>query len=112
MTHKKEMDKNIRRMKELVEIQEVTNTGLNFNIPFEWDPASDKITQRKSISLLAKISKRTGKTQKDLGKEIELRAMLLQAMANRKETDFKRVNEVVKDYYLDKNKILKEYKII
>ncbi len=112
MTHKKEMDKNIRRMKELVEIQEVTNTGLNFNIPFEWDPATDKIQQKKTLSLLAKISKRTGKNVKDLAKEIELRAMLLTAMSNRKETDFKRVNDVVKEYYLDRNKVLREYKII
>jgi len=114
MTHKKEKDKNIRRMKELVEIKSMSNDigKVDQNIPFKWDPISDKIIQQTGLFLFEKINKRTGKPVQELNRELELRAMLLTAMANRKIQDFKQVNQIIKEYYLDKNKVLKEFGII
>ena len=112
MTHMKESDRNIRRMKELVEIQTVTEQGMKFNIPFEWNPITDKIEQKRGLYILTKISKRSGRSVQELERELELRAMLLQTLANRQIQDFKEVNQIIKEYYIDKEKVLREYGII
>lgn len=112
MAHHKESTRNIRRLKELVEIQNVSEQGINYNVPFEWDPVNDKVIQKKGFYLLEKISKRTGISINELNREIEQRAMLLQTLANRKIQDFKLVNNVIKEYYVNKNKILKQFGII
>ena len=112
MTHMKQSDKNIRRMKELVEIQSVTEKGMAFNIPFEWNPVTDKVEQKKSLYLFTKISKRSGKPTKEIERELELRTMLLQSVANRKIQDFKEVNNIIKAYYIDKEKVLREFGVL
>ncbi len=114
MTHVKEIDKNLRRLKELVEIKSMSNDigKLDKNTPFEWDPVSDKVTQKSGFYLFEKVSKRTGITIQELNRELELRTMLLQTMANRKIQDFEQVNDVIKRYYLDKNIVLKDFRII
>jgi archaeal flagellar protein FlaI len=112
MTHHKESTKNIRRLKELVEIQKVTEDGVIHNIPFSWDPFTDKIVQKQQITLLQKISERSGILLAEVQRELQMRAMLLQVMTNRKILDFKKVNLIIKEYYLDKNKILKEFGVI
>ncbi len=112
MTHMKTASRNLRRLKELVEIQRVSDQEMSYNIPLQWDPRTDKITQIKGFYLLDKMSKKTGMSVQNLNREIEVRAMLLQTMANRKMQDFKQFNEVVKEYYTDKNKVLKEFGII
>ncbi|MBT3721313.1 type II/IV secretion system ATPase subunit [archaeon] len=111
MTHLKESQRNIRRMKELVEIQSVTEKGLSFNIPFEWNPINDKVEQKRSLYLLTKISKRSGKQIPELERELQVRTILLQAMANRKIEDFKEVNDIIKAYYLNSKKVLSEFGI-
>jgi archaeal flagellar protein FlaI len=114
MTHMKELDKNLRRLKELVEVKGMSNDigKVDKNTPFEWDPISDKIIQKSQFYLFEKVSKRTGITIPELNRELELRAMLLQTMANRKIQDFKQVNEIIKEYYLDKNKVLRQFRLI
>jgi hypothetical protein len=114
MTHVKEIDKNLRRLKELVEIKSMSNEvgKVEKNVPFEWDPVSDKIVQKTGFFILEKVSKRTGIPIKELENELSLRTMLLQTMANRNMQDFDKVNEVIKTYYLEKNKVLKEFGII
>ena len=114
MTHVKELDKNLRRMKELVEIKGMPSEigKVEENIPFEWDPITDKIIQKGNFILFEKVSKRTGVPIPELNKELELRAMLLQNMANRKIQDFDKVNQVIKEYYIDKNKVLREFRIL
>jgi flagellar protein FlaI len=114
MTHLKEMDKNVRRLKELVEVKSMSNDigRVDKNTPFEWDPVTDKVLQKSQFYLFEKISKRTGITIAELNRELEYRAMLLQTMANRKIQEFKQVNDIIKEYYLDKNKVLRQFRII
>jgi flagellar protein FlaI len=114
MTHLKETNRNYRRLKQLVEIKSMLSElgKVDQNIPFEWDPISDKIMQKSGFYLFTELSKRTGVSISELNKELELRAVLLQTMANRKIQDFKKVNDIIKEYYLDKNKVLKVFGII
>ena len=112
MTHHKESTKNIRRLKELVEIQSVKDQVVTHNIPFAWDPFTDKVEQKKGLYILQKISQRAGITIDVLNRELQLRAMLLQTLANRKMTDFKQINLIIKEYYIDPEKILREYGVL
>ncbi len=114
MTHLKETNKNIRRLRELVEIIQMSKEigKVDTNTPFIWDPVSDRIVQKTGFYLFQKINKRTGKNINELNRELQLRAMLLQAMANKKIQDFKQVNEIIKEYYLDKTKVLKSFGIL
>ncbi|MFH2020511.1 MAG: type II/IV secretion system ATPase subunit [archaeon] len=111
MTHLKEAEKNLRRLKQVVEIIGVNDKGLSFNVPFEWDPITDQIQQKNAIYIVNKLSKRSGKPVHDLMKELEQRAFLLEVMAKKKITDFKEVNKIIKEYYVDKNKVLKSFGI-
>jgi archaeal flagellar protein FlaI len=111
MTHLKEAERNVRRLKQVVEIMSVGEKGLSFNAPFEWDPATDKINQKNAFYMLTKLNKRTGKPIKDLQEEIDKRTMLLQTLANKKITDFKEVNRIIKEYYLDRKKVMEEFGI-
>ncbi|MEM4397301.1 MAG: type II/IV secretion system ATPase subunit [Candidatus Woesearchaeota archaeon] len=114
MSHLKEMDKNIRRLKELVEIKTTNNEfgKIDKNIAFEWDPVSDKILQKSGFYSFEKISKKTGQSFAYLNRELELRTILLQILANRKIQDFESVSEIIKEYYLDKEKVLRKYRVI
>ena len=85
---------------------------MNANKPFEYDPVTDKIVQSSHLHLFSKLSKRSGIPLDALKQELALRSMLLQQMANRKVQDFKQVNDVIKEYYLDKKKVLAEFHII
>ncbi|NTV22999.1 MAG: type II/IV secretion system ATPase subunit [Nanoarchaeota archaeon] len=112
MTHHKEADKNLRRLKELVEVISVNGEKVEKNTPFEWDPTSDKILQKNGFYILTKISKSSGTPADDLSRELELRAMVLQTMANRKIQDFKEVNDIIKQYYLNKSLVLSQLGIL
>ena len=70
------------------------------------------IEQKRGLYLLTKISKRSGKPLRELERELELRTLLLQAIANRKIQDFKEVSQIIKEYYSDKQKVLREFRII
>jgi archaeal flagellar protein FlaI len=113
MTHKKELDKNIRRLKELVEIQRLDKDlgSVQTNIPFTWDPISDTIKQMSAYYFFHKISKSTGKSIQSLELELKRREILLTILAQKKMQDFKTVNKIVKEYYLSREKILKEFGI-
>ena len=114
MTHLKEADKNLRRLKELVEVIAVDEDSkqIKQNHPFEWDPSTDIITQKSQFYIFEKIAKRSGNSVEELRMEFQLRSMLLEVMANRKITDFKEVNRIIKEYYLDKQRVLKDFGII
>jgi archaeal flagellar protein FlaI len=114
MTHIKEADRNLRRLKELVEIKSMSNDvgKLEKNIPFEWDPVSDNIIQKSGFLVFEKLAKRSGLPIQELYRELERRTMLLQIMSNRKILDFEEFNDIIKDYYLDKKKVLSDFGIV
>ncbi|MBN2422192.1 type II/IV secretion system ATPase subunit [Candidatus Woesearchaeota archaeon] len=114
MAHVKEADKNIRRVKQLVEIKakEKELGKVQVNIPFEWDPVSDTIIQKSKLTILEKISKDSGANIEELNKELQTRTDLLNKLAQMKVKDFKQINEIFKEYYLNKNKILQKFGLI
>lgn len=113
VTHVKEKNKNIRRLKELLEIKsvEIGSTGkVSYNKLFEWDPVKDNVNMLDVPSLvLNKIMKEAGIAPDDLNNELKIRAMLLNELAKRKVADYKKFNYIMKRYDSNKEEIINTY---
>ncbi len=113
VTHIKEKGKNVRRLKELLEIKdvEIGKIGkVNYNRVFEWDPIKDEISLLDVPSLvLNKIIKNTGISPEELNNELRNRALLLNELASRKITNFRQFKRIVKLYISDKEQILNQF---
>ncbi len=113
VTHVKEKGKNIRRLKELLEIKDVDvgKVGkVNYNRLFEWDPIKDEINLLDVPSIvLNKILKNTGIDPEEMNNELRTRAILLNELARRKITDFKEFNYTIKRYDSNKEKVINEF---
>lgn len=112
-THIKERGKNIRRLKELLEIKKA-ETGkigrVEYNRMFQYNPINDSIDMLDTASLvLNKIIKNTGISPEDLNNELRTRALLLKTLADRNITNYKQFNKIINDYYADKEKVVNEY---
>ncbi|MBU0757891.1 MAG: type II/IV secretion system ATPase subunit [Nanoarchaeota archaeon] len=114
MSHLKETDKNIRRMKELVEItgKQKEIGKVEQNMPFEWDPVHDRIVSKSYPTVFQKISKESGQEIDKLNKELQVRTMLLNKIAETQISDFKEINEIIKGYYVNKVKVLRSFGLI
>jgi len=111
VTHIKTPEKSFRRMKEFVEIINVSEEigKVNSNTLFEWDSAKDKFTFNDKSVLLQKISKRTGFKISELEAEIRRRAALLAKMLEKGVLDFRETAKIFNSYYKDKEGTLKQF---
>ena len=111
--HVKDQAKNVRRLKEIDEIQEIEQAlgKAKYNAVFEWDPLKDVIKFSKKTTIFEKITKRTGLTEAQLTNEMMMRAKLLQAMADKDISNFEEFNKVINDYYKDPESVLKRFNV-
>jgi len=79
---------------------------------FKWNP-KDNIFYKNSFSyILKRMADRIGVTEYALANELRLRSMLLYELAKRNIIRMKDFMDVIKEFYRDKNKVLKEFGII
>ncbi|MBI5880533.1 type II/IV secretion system ATPase subunit [archaeon] len=111
--HVKDQTKNVRRLKEIDEIQEVEQAlgKANYNEVFEWDPLHDQINFNGKPSIFDRITKRTGMTKEQLMNELRIRAALLKVMAEKDISSFQEFNRVINDYYKDPVGVLKRFNV-
>jgi flagellar protein FlaI len=113
VTHIKTPEKSYRRMKEFVEIINVSEEvgKVNSNTLFSWDSVRDKFNFNNKSVLLQKISARTGLKVSELEAEIARRAELLTKMLEKGVLDFRETAKVFNSYYKDKQGTLKQFRI-
>ena len=111
--HVKDQKKNVRRLKEIDEIQEIEQAlgKVKYNPVFEWDPVADKIKFNGTPTIFEKITKRTGMTSKQLMVEMNVRAKILREMVKRNISHFEGFNKVINDYYKDPESVIKQFGI-
>lgn len=111
--HVKDQIKNVRRLKEVDEIEEIEQAlgKAKFNPVFMWDPVKDVITASNKPTIFEKITKRTGMTVAQITAEMQRRARLLKAMADKDISSFGDFNKVINDYYKDPQSVLKRFNI-
>lgn len=107
MTHAIVAKRETRKLREIVEIVEVTPEGIAMtNTPFVWNAREDVFYSRKTNHVFGKIASRFGFTVAELEKEYKIRAMLLNELAKRKIFDSKEVQDIINHYYKDPEAVL------
>jgi len=113
MTHATVNKKETRRLKEIVEIVEITEKGsATTNTPFIWNPAGDNFYFKKESVVLKKIAYKYGLTYQELIREFELRTLLIYNLYRRNVNDFEEVQRIILDYYKDPISVLRKYGVI
>ena len=112
MTHAIVNNQETRKLKEIVEIIDVTPDGIAMtNTPFIWDPAHDEFYFKKNSRIFEKIARRYGKSPSEIDLEFRRRVQLIYSMYKNKIFDFTEVQNIIHEYYKNPDSILKKFKV-
>src|SRR3989338_8998789 len=108
MTHAVVKKQETRKLKEIVEIINVTPEGIALtNTPFTWNPAEDNFYFKRNSKIFDKISRMSGMKMEEIELEFRRRVSLLYSMYTRKIFEFEKVQEIINEYYKKPDKILR-----
>ncbi|MGA2665478.1 MAG: type II/IV secretion system ATPase subunit, partial [Nitrososphaerales archaeon] len=102
-------EEKVRRIREVVEILGVNPASkeLVTNVVFRWDPIKDSYEFNGRSFQIEKISKSSGIPIEKLDEELENRINLLERMKNEGITNYRAVTDLIRQYYLDRNSLLR-----
>ena len=107
MTHAVVNKQQTRRLREIVEIVNVTPEGVALtNTPFMWSAKDDKFYFKKDSKVLEKIANKYGLTKEDMQKELEIRAKVIYELFKRKIYDTNEIQRIIIDYYKNPKDVL------
>jgi len=110
MTHAIVNKEETRRLREIVEVVNVTPDGVAItNTPFSWNPADDNFYFKRSSRVFEKISKRYGIDTETLEEEFKKRVQLIYQLYQRKIFKFEEMQEIINRYYKKPAELLKEF---
>ncbi len=109
MTHAVANKEETRKLREIVEIVNVSPDGVaSINTPFTWNPADDKFYSRKSSKVFEKISARYGMGIEELEREFRKRVQMIYELYRRKIFNFTEMQEIINKYYKKPGEVLRE----
>ena len=112
MTHAIVGSQETRKLREVVEVVNVENSGIALtNTPFSWNARDDVFYFKKDSKAFEKIAKKYGYTIEELNKDFELRAKLLHELQNRKIFDFNQTQKIVNEYHKNPKAVLSAFGI-
>ncbi len=112
MTHAIIKKQETRRLREVIEIVNVTPEGIAMtNVPFIWNPAEDRFYFKTDSEVFKKIMTRYGLTIEELTKEFTTRTKLIFELYKRKVVGFDEVQKIINDYGKNPQAILKKFGI-
>lgn len=112
MTHAIVHKTETRKLREIVEIVNVTSDGTALtNTPFVWNARDDSFYFKKESKIFEKISNRYGISEKELETEFRKRAQILYRMQQSKMFDFYKVQKIINEYYKEPARIMKQFGI-
>ncbi len=113
MTHAVVNKNETRKLKEIVEIVNVSPDGIAVtNTPYIWNPAQDVFYSKKDSKIFEKLSKRSGMSLQEIYSEFNKRVKLLYELYRRKIFKFKEVQDIVLEYYKKPENVLKKFGIV
>ncbi|MBT6689864.1 type II/IV secretion system ATPase subunit [archaeon] len=113
MTHAIVKGKETRRLREVVEVGNIVESGAAVtNTPFKWNPADDKFYYAAESKVFDKIAQKYGLTREVLKKEFEMRTRLLYALFQNKVFSYEDVQKAINDYAKTPEVILKKYNLV
>jgi len=112
MTHAIVKKYETRKLKEIVEIINVTPEGIALtNTPFIWNPGEDQFYFKKNSKIFEKITKRYGLSMQELELEFRRRVQLLYKLHMKKVYKFDEVQRIISEYYKKPAEVLKKFDI-
>jgi len=112
MTHAVVKKQETRKLKEIVEIINITPDGVALtNTPFTWNPSDDSFYFKRNSKIFEKIYRMTGMKMEEIELEFRRRVKLIYILYQKKIFGFERVGEIINEYYKTPEKILKEFGI-
>ena len=113
MTHAIAKKQETRKLKEIVEIINVTSDGVALtNTPFIWNPSDDSFYFKKNSKIFEKIAKRFGITSSELEEEFRLRVKILYSLYQKKIFDSQEFQDVITQYYKRPEAVLAKFGIV
>jgi len=110
MTHAIVKKQETRRLREIVEVVNVTPDGIALtNTPFIWNPAEDKFYFKKDSKVFEKIMRRYGLSKEELTKEFERRVKIIFQLFKQKIFDFNETQRIINDYYKNPQAVLARF---
>ncbi|MEM4625176.1 MAG: type II/IV secretion system ATPase subunit [Candidatus Aenigmatarchaeota archaeon] len=109
MIHAKEKGKSARRIKEVLEIQNIDKTTGNANAirSFVWIPAEDKIEFKGYSWVLNKISIDRGISLREIYRDIEQRKLVLDWLIKNNIRSISKVAKYVEMFYKERERLMK-----
>jgi archaeal flagellar protein FlaI len=112
MTHAIVNKQETRKLREIVEIVNVTPKGEAVtNTPFNWNSREDQFYFKSQSKIFEKISERYGFSQQELTIEFRRRAQLLYKLYQQGIKEFHEVQDIVNEYYKQPENILRKFNI-
>lgn len=112
MTHAIVKKEETRRLREIVEIIDVNPEGVALtNTPFVWNPIDDTFYSKRNSKVFEKISTRYGIGVQELDIEFRRRIQLLYEIFRRKIFEFKKVEQIINEYYKRPLDVLAQFNI-
>jgi type IV secretory pathway ATPase VirB11/archaellum biosynthesis ATPase len=113
MTHAIAKKQETRKLKEIVEIINVTSEGIALtNTPFIWNPSDDNFYFKKNSKIFEKIAKRFGITSQEIEIEFKKRVKLLYNMFQQKVFDYQKFQDTITQYYKKPQEVLTKYGVV
>ncbi len=112
MTHAIVNKQQTRRLREIIEIINVDDTGIALtNTPFVWNAREDVFYFKKDSKVFEKIAQRYGLLIDELNREFDLRTRLLYELQKRKIFDFNQTQKIVNQYHKNPDAVLSAFGI-
>jgi archaeal flagellar protein FlaI len=113
MTHAVVKKNETRKLKEIVEIVNVSPEGVaTTNTPYVWNPSTDQFYFKKDSKIFQKISKRYGMTMQELYVEFNKRVKLIYELYKKKTFGYEDVQKIILEYYKKPEEVLKRFGIV
>jgi flagellar protein FlaI len=110
MSHAVVKKNETRRLREVVEIVNVTPDGVALtNTPFVWNVIEDKFYFKKDSKVFEKISLKYGISKEEIQEEFKKRAELLFSLFQKKVFGFEDVQKIIHAYYKNPDLVMKKY---
>ena len=107
MTHAIAKKQETRKLKEIVEIINVTPEGVAMtNTPFIWNPSDDSFYFKKNSKIFEKIAKRYGITLQEIDAEFKKRVKLIYNLYQNRVFDFQQFQDTITQYYKKPQEVL------
>lgn len=110
MTHALVNKQETRRLREIVEIVNITPEGIALtNTPFIWNAREDIFYFKKDSKVFEKIANRYGLTIEELNEEFDARSRILYELQKRKIFDFNQTQKIINEYHKNPNAVLSAF---